>query len=129
MKSTTPTEPTEETPWIPNDPTPGWVCAVGGYEALVHGNADHGTRWLLKFGMKRHPAYNGSGLSGDCLRFRGATHYGYHWWGNPRDWPTRWSTAWEEMLIREEALRELTGFHRLYAGLYETPRVALRRRR
>jgi hypothetical protein len=97
------------------DEMPRWVCEIGGYEMLnpssVHAGADHleaATQWLLRFGLRGHQPIHAPGLERDLRHYRGATHYGFMWWGPPREWEWTFPANVVQRLIADEQMREVT---------------------
>jgi hypothetical protein len=118
VSSTKPATATSEaSSWVSNDEMPAWVCAVGGYEMLSEGTSELAKQWVQWFGYRRHqPIRGGAFLSHELQRYRGAAHFGFLWWGDPNRWVVQWPEAWEQMLVLEDARRELGDFAKIFAG-------------
>ncbi len=117
---TTTTTASKEDEWTsrtPNDEMPAWVCAIGGYEVLLHSEPNHAKEWFIRYGMKRHVSIRaGAFLSRECHRLRGAIHYGFLWWGTPYEWDYEWPTEHQLQLALESEMRERTHFDKIFKG-------------
>lgn len=78
---------------MPDGDMPGWVCAIGGYEMLLHAE-DHGPaqQWLMQFGMRAHKRAH-HGFAGMVQRLRAAHYFGFAWWGPPDGWGDPWKNV------------------------------------